>query len=172
MPAPPAVAAHHEAIDLPCEYSEVTEGLVTTRRWQARWKDEEAAYVQFIERTTPPAVKPAPEPPTPPKTEDPKPAPEPPVPPKTEDPKPAPEPPTPPKTEDPKPAPTLLVGVESGRLFVRGAKAGESVLIWDVTGKLLGQYRIHTSAENYPLPLAQYFIVRVGKEVFKLSVAN
>ena len=200
MPAPPAVAARHEAIDLPCEYSEVTEGLVTTRRWQAKWKDEEAAYVQFIERTTPPTVKPAPEPPTPPKTEDPKPeppippktedpkpapepptppktedpkpTPEPPIPPKTEDPKPAPEPPTPPKTEDPKPAPTLLVGVESGRLFVRGAKAGESVLIWDVTGKLLGQYRIHTSAENYPLPLAQYLIVRVGKEVFKLSVAN
>ena len=199
MPAPPAVAARHDAIDLPCEYSEVTEGLVTTRRWQAKWKDEEAAYVQFIERTTPPAVKPAPappktedpkpapEPPTPPKTEDPKPAPEPPIPPKTEDPKPVPEPPTPPKTEDPKPAPespvppktedpkpapTLLVGVESGRLFVRGARAGESVLIWDVTGKLLGWYQIHTSAENYPLPLAQYFIVRVGKEVFKLSVAN
>ena len=142
MPAPPVVAARHEAIDLPCEYSEVTEGLVTTRRWQAKWKDEEAAYVQFIERTTPPAVKPAP------------------------------EPPIPPKMEDPKPAPTLLVGVESGRLFVRGAKAGESVLIWDVTGKLLGRYQIHTSAENYPLPLAQYFIVRVGKEVFKLSVAN
>ena len=185
MPAPPAVSARHEAIDLPCEYSEVTEGLVTTRRWQTKWKNEEAAYVQFIERTTPPAVKPAPptppktedpkptpEPPTPPKTEDPKPTPEPPTPPKTEDPKPAPEPPTPPKTEDPKPAPTLLVGVESGRLFVRGAKAGESVLIWDVTGKLLGRYWIHTSAENYPLPLAQYLIVRVGKEVFKLSVAN
>ena len=68
--------------------------------------------------------------------------------------------------------PTLLVGVESGHLFVRGAKVGESVLIWDVTGKLLGRYQIHTSAENYPLPLAQYFIVRVGKEVFKLSVAN
>ena len=200
MPAPPAVAARHEAIDLPCEYSEVTEGLVTTRRWQAKWKDEEAAYVQFIERTTPPAVKPAPEPPIPPKTEDPKPAPPippktedpkptpappippktedpkptpaPPIPPKTEDPKPTPEPPIPPKTEDPKPAPTLLVGVESGRLFVRGAKVGESVLIWDVTGKLLGRYQIYTSAENYPLPLAQYFIVRVGKEVFKLSVAN
>ena len=199
MPAPPEVVARHEAIELPCEYSEVTEGLVTTRRWQAKWNDEEAAYVQFIERTTPPAVKPAPvppktedpkpapepptppktedpkpvpEPPAPPKTEDPKPVPEPPTPPKTEDPKPVPEPPTPPKTEDPKPAPTLLVGVESGRLFVRGARAGESVLIWDVTGKLLGQYRIHTSAENYPLPLAQYLIVRVGKEVFKLSVAN
>ena len=116
--------------------------------------------------------KPTPAPPIPPKTEDPKPTPEPPTPPKTEDPKPAPAPPIPPKTEDPKPAPTLLVGVESGRLFVRGAKVGESVLIWDVTGKLLGRYQIHTSAENYPLPLAQYFIIRVGKEVFKLSVAN
>ena len=214
MPEVPAVAAHHESIDLPCEYSEVTEGLVTTRRWQARWKDEEATYVQFIERTAPPTVKPVPEPPVPPKIEDPKPAPEPPVPPKTEDPKPAPEPPVPPKTEDPKPAPeppvppktedpkpapeppvppktenpkpvpeapvppktedqknelTLSVGVEADKLSVRGSKAGESVMIWAITGKLLAQYHMRSTDETFSLPLDKHLIVRVGKEVFKLS---
>ena len=213
LPAPPAVAARHESIDLPCEYSEVTEGLVTTRRWQAKWEKEEAAYVQFIERTAPPTAKPTPEPPTPPKKEEPKPQPEPPIPPKKEEPKPQPEPPIPPKEEEPKPQPEppippkkeepkpqpeppippkkeepkpqpeppippkkkeetkapSSVKIEAGKLLIQSSQPGQSVTVWSMTGKLLARYQMRSIEESFPLPVDKYLIIRVGKEVFKLS---
>ena len=167
LPAPPAVAARHESIDLPCEYSEVTEGLVTTRRWQAKWEKEEAAYVQFIERTTPPTAKPTPEPPTPPKKEEPKPQPEPPIPPKKEEPKPQPEPPISPKKEETK-APSS-VKIEAGKLLIQSSQPGQSVTVWSMTGKLLARYQMRSIEESFPLPVDKYLIIRVGKEVFKLN---
>lgn len=208
LPAPPAVAARHESIDLPCEYSEVTEGLVTTRRWQAKWEKEEAAYVQFIERTAPPTAKPTPEPPTPPKKEEPKPQPEPPIPPKKEEPEPPippkkeepqpqpeppippkkeepqpqPEPPIPPKKEEPKPQPEppippkkeetkapSSVKIEAGKLLIESSQPGQSVTVWSMTGKLLARYQMRSIEESFPLPVDKYLIIRVGKEVFKLS---
>ena len=167
LPAPPAITARHESIDLPCEYSEVTEGLVTTRRWQAKWEKEEAAYVQFIERTAPPTAKPTPEPPTPPKKEEPKPQPEPPIPPKKEEPKPQPEPPIPPKKEETK-APSS-VKIEAGKLLIQSSQPGQSVTVWSMTGKLLARYQMRSIEESFPLPVDKYLIIRVGKEVFKLS---
>ena len=198
LPAPPAVAARHESIDLPCEYSEVTEGLMTTRRWQAKWEKEEAAYVLFIERTTPPTAKPTPEPPTPPKKEEPKPQPELPIPPKKEEPKPQPEPPIPPKKEEPKPQPEppippkeeepkpqpeppippkkkeetkapSSVKIEAGKLLIQSSQPGQSVTVWSMTGKLLARYQMRSIEESFPLPVDKHLIVRVGKEVFKLS---
>ena len=153
--------------------------------------------MQFIERTSPPTAKPTPEPPTPPKKEEPKPQPEPPIPPKKEEPKPQPEPPIPPKEEEPKPQPESpippkkeepkpqpeppispkkeetkapsSVKIEAGKLLIQSSQPGQSVTVWSMTGKLLARYQMRSIEESFPLPVDKYLIIRVGKEVFKLN---